>query len=174
MILAQTAEHAPAIEPTLLVLLYIFGAALVTAIAGFALAAWQSKRDHARWLRERRYDGFTRILALANRYARYRQGGRDMMTRSEELQASHAGGDAAAGAALSELAEDMARHIERVNPLQDELGDVVAALEVLGPNGALEALNAFTDRFEEEDDAAIDVAKDDFIKGVREALGIKA
>lgn len=173
MILAQAAEPPAAIDPTLLVFLSIFGAAGVTAIAGFALAIWQSKRDHARWLRERRYDGFTRLLAIADRYSRYRAEGVALVARSQELQTAVAGGDASVGAELNELEEMMVRNLEKVTPLADEIIDVVAALEILGPADALEAMNMFTDKIEGEDADAED-AKDEYIEAVRKSLGIKA
>ncbi|MFB3979372.1 hypothetical protein [Microbacterium proteolyticum] len=134
MILANTAEQAPAIDPTLLAFLTIFGAAGVTAIAGAVLAFWQSRRDHKRWEREHRYDGFTRVLALADRFALHRAEGADMMAQSEALQAAVAAGDTSVAGELKELGERMRENIESVRPIQAELGDVVSALEILGPN----------------------------------------
>lgn len=43
-------------------LLTIFGAALVTAGATFTLSWWQSHRDHKRWVRDRRFDAYLRVL----------------------------------------------------------------------------------------------------------------
>lgn len=174
MILANAAEQTATIDPTLLTLLSIFGAVGVTAITGAGLAIWQSKRDHDRWVRERRYEGFTRILALADRYARYRTEGMVMMARSTELRAAFEAGDTSVGTELNELADEMDSHLARIKPIQDELSDVVATLDILGPPNVLEALNTYTDLFEGGDDAAIDAAKDDFIEATRKTLSIKA
>lgn len=174
MILAKAAEQTAAIDPTLLAFLTIFGAAGVTAIAGAVLAIWQSRRDHARWVRERRYEGLTRILALADRYARHREEGTEMMKRSDELHAAHAAGDASAAEALTDLGEEMRQNLDQVRPIQEELGDVAATLEIIGPNDVLEALNAYTDTFPGEDPEATERAKDAFVIAARKALGIKA
>lgn len=41
-----------------------FGAAVLTVGAGF-IGAWvEAKREHRRWLRERRYEAYTRVFAL--------------------------------------------------------------------------------------------------------------
>lgn len=174
MILAQAAEQTATIDPTLLTLLSIFGAVGVTTIAGVGLAFWQSKRDHARWVRERRYEGLTRILALADRYALHRAEGAEMMRRSEEVHAAHAAGDASAASDLADLGDEMRANIEKVRPIQDELGDVAATLEIIGPNDVLEALNAYTDTLTGDDADATEQAKDAFVIAARKALRIRA
>lgn len=174
MTLANAAAQTPSIDPTMLAFLTIFGAAAVTALAGFGLAVWQSRRDHQRWVRERRYDGFTRILALAERYSRRRSEGEEMKVRAEALQASATTGDPSVAQELHDLADDMARIVEQVGAITEELGDVATALEILGPNHVLEALNAFTDTFPGDDDDATEQAKDAFVIAVRRALNIRA
>ncbi|MFJ4999110.1 hypothetical protein ACIP5T_13215 [Microbacterium sp. NPDC088619] len=171
---ANTAAQATAIDPTLLAFLTIFGAAGVTAVAGAGLAIWQSRRDHARWVRERRYEGLTRILALADHYARHRADGSEMMARSDELQVEHALGDPSAADSLRVLGENMARNLEQVGPIHDEMTDVAATLEIIGPNDVLEALNAYTDTFPGDDPDATERAKDAFVIAARKALRIKA
>ncbi|AZS48806.1 hypothetical protein [Microbacterium oxydans] len=171
---ANTAAEAAAIDPTLLAFLTIFGAAGVTTVAGAGLAIWQSRRDHARWVRERRYEGLTRILALADHYARRRADGSEMMARADELHAKHASGDASAADSLHALGKDMERNLEQVGPLHDEMTDVAAALEIIGPNDVLEALNAYTDTFPSDDPEATERAKDAFVIAARKALRIKA
>ncbi|GAA3013622.1 hypothetical protein [Microbacterium aurantiacum] len=174
MILAQAAEQAAAIDPTLLTFLIIFGAVGVTTLAGVGLAFWQSHRDHARWVRERRYEGFTRILALAERSARILEEGMEMMERSEAVRAAHEAGDKNAGPEAGDLAEEMERNLERVRPIQAELSDVAATLEVLGPDRVIEALNALSDSYRKGDAQATEEAKDAFVIAVRKALKITA
>lgn len=171
---ANTAAQAAAMDPTLLAFLTIFGAAGVTAVAGAGLAIWQSHRDHARWVRERRYEGLTRVIALADHYARHRADGSDMVARSDELHAKHGSGDPSAADSLRTLAEDMARNLEQIGPLHDEMIDVAAALEIIGPSDVLEALNAYTDTFQGDDPDATERAKDAFVIAARKALRIKA
>lgn len=174
MILTTAAERTAAIDPTLLAFLTIFGAAGVTTIAGAVLAIWQSRRDHDRWVRERRYDGFTRILALAERSARIREEGIELMERAAEVRAAHEAGDREAGAEAGDLAEQMQRNLELVRPIEAELMDVAAALEVLGPNHVIEALNALSDTYTKGDAQATEDAKDEFVLAVRKALKINA
>lgn len=174
MILTKATEEAATIDPTLLTLLTIFGAVGVTTLAGVGLAFWQSHRDHARWVRERRYEGFTRILALAERSARIREEGMELMERSEAVRAAHEAGDENAGPEAGDLAEEMERNLERVRPIEAELTDVAATLEVLGPNRVIEALNALSDTYTKGDAKATEDAKDAFVIAVRKALKITA
>ncbi|MFJ6428904.1 hypothetical protein [Microbacterium maritypicum] len=173
MILAA-APVPPSLDPTVLVFLSIFGAAGVTAIAGLVLAAWQSRRDHKRWVKEHRYNGFTRALALADRYARYRGEGDEMMARSEALEAKALAGDGEAAVEMQSLAAEMRGVVEHLSPVLEELGDVAATLEVLGPNDVLDAFNDFTDAIPGDDSEARGLAKDKFVAAVRRALAIKA
>lgn len=174
MILSQAADTTTAIDPTLLTFLTIFGAVGVTTLAGVALAIWQSIRDHARWVRERRYEGFTRILALAERSERIREEGTELMERAAEVRAAVEAGDDAAGAEAADLKEQLDRNLERADPLLTELTEVAAALEVLGPNHVIKALNALTDTYTKGDAQATDDAKDAFVIAVRKALRIRA
>lgn len=174
MILVQAIEPTATIDPTLLTLLSIFGAVGVTTIAGVGLAFWQSKRDHAHWVRERRYEGLTRILALADRFATARAEGAVMMARWKELDAAVAAGDSSVAIELRDLGDDMRENVERVRPIQDELGDVAATLEIIGPNDVLDALNAYTDTFAGDDADATERTKDAFVIAARKALRIRA
>ncbi len=172
--LTHTAKQPATIDPTLLAFLTIFGAVGVTTIAGAVLAIWQSKRDHNRWVRERRYEGFTRILALAERSARIREEGMELMERSAEVRAAYEAGDVEAGAEASDLAVQMERNLELVRPVEAELMDVSATIEVLGPNRVIEALNALSDTYTKGDALATEAAKDAFVIAVRKALKITA
>lgn len=174
MILAQATDQTASIDPTLLAFLTIFGAAGVTAIAGALLAIWQSKRDHARWLREQRYEGFTRILALAERSARIREQGMELMERSKVARAAFEAGDMEAKVDAGDIAEQMEHNLELVHALEAELMDVAATLEILGPNHVIEALNALSDTHTKGDAQATEDAKDAFVVAVRKALHIKA
>ena len=55
---AEAGAVVAAIDPTLLAILSIFGGAALTAAAGF-WGAWRgAKREHERWVRERRYEAY--------------------------------------------------------------------------------------------------------------------
>ncbi|MGY4856857.1 hypothetical protein [Cryobacterium sp. AP23] len=174
MIMANTAEQASSTDPTLLAILYIFGAALLTAVAGFALAIWQSNRDHARWVRERRYDSFTRILALAGRYSHHRADGTALMARSQAIRHGVSGQHPSDAEELADLGEAMDRNMEAVKPMFNELQDLEGTLQILGPNRVLEAFNRYTDTLEGDDAGATDEAKNVFVLAVRRTLKISA
>ena len=174
MILANTAEQAPSTDPTLLAILYIFGAALLTAVAGFALAIWQSKRDHTHWVRERRYDSFTRILALADRYSHHSAEGKALMARSQAYCEAAEGQDFSDSEERADLGEAINRNMEAVRSIFLELQDVGATLQILGPDRVLEALNRYTGMVEGEDAGATEEAKNAFVLAVRRTLKISA
>ncbi len=178
MLIASTPEEATTtvvnLDPTLLVFLSIFGAAALTAVSAFVLAVWQSHRDHQRWVREHRYDQFARMLSITARYARLRAEGTEMQERSAELRAAFDAGDPSVGADLRALAEEMETNVTDVGALLEEMEDVAPALEVIGPNSALAALNAYTDTIPAGDDEATERARDALVVAVRKALSIKA
>lgn len=58
----QTTE----LDPTAQVLLTVFGAAIVTALAGFAGAAIQGRREHRRWVRQQRLAAYVLFLQFAH------------------------------------------------------------------------------------------------------------
>lgn len=60
---------APAIDPTFLAILGIFGGAALAAIAGLIGAAIQGRREHSKWVRERRFDAYSRFYKLVRRYS---------------------------------------------------------------------------------------------------------
>lgn len=55
---------APAIDPTLLAILSIFGGAALTVLAGIVGAFIQARREHRTWLREKRYDAFVELRRI--------------------------------------------------------------------------------------------------------------
>jgi hypothetical protein len=168
------AEQTATIDPTLLAFLTIFGAVGVTTIAGAILAVWQSRRDHARWVRERRFEALTRILALAERSARIREEGMELMERSADVRDAYELGDLEAGGEAGDLALQLERNLELVRPIEAELVDAAAAVEVLGPNHVIQALNVLSHTYTKGDAQATEDAKDAFVIAVRKALRIKA
>lgn len=58
----------PALDPTLLALLSIFGGAALTVAAGFVGAWIQGRREHTKWLRDQRYLAHLDYLKKKDRY----------------------------------------------------------------------------------------------------------
>lgn len=54
-------------EPVALALLSAFGGVTVTALAGLMGVAIQSRREHARWLRDKRYSAYLALLQELDR-----------------------------------------------------------------------------------------------------------
>ena len=65
----QSAD-APAIDPTVLAILAIFGGAALAGAATLLGAAIQARREHRRWLREKRYEAHLNILGLTDHHQR--------------------------------------------------------------------------------------------------------
>ena len=66
MIVSAASNAASALDPTAQVLLTVFGAAIVTALAGFAGAALQGRREHKRWVRQERLAAYLDFLRFAH------------------------------------------------------------------------------------------------------------
>jgi hypothetical protein len=65
---AAAAEAAASgVDPVLSLVIGAFGAALIAAIAGFVGAAINRRREHERWVRERRFDAYLALLQLGRR-----------------------------------------------------------------------------------------------------------
>ena len=59
-------SDSAALDPTAQLLLTIFGAALVTALAGLAGAGLQGRREHKRWVRQERLAAYLDFLRFAH------------------------------------------------------------------------------------------------------------
>ena len=57
----------PQVDPVLALVVGAFGAALLTAVAGAIGALVQGKREHARWVREQRFDAYRAYLRAVER-----------------------------------------------------------------------------------------------------------
>ncbi len=52
-------------DPTLLAVLSIFGGAALTGLVGFIAAAIERRREHEKWVREKRYEAYVSALTLS-------------------------------------------------------------------------------------------------------------
>lgn len=82
----EAAASTAALDPTLLALLSIFGGALLTAAAGFWGAWRQSKREHTRWVRERRYEAYLDFVAMSRTYVKHRGINNELIKKTSELE----------------------------------------------------------------------------------------
>lgn len=162
---AAAAVAAPVFDPTAQILLTVFGAALVTALAGFAGAWLQGRREHARWVRERRYEAYVSAMQVAERWRFLRRRGDEAMA-SLEVEGVSAEERRLALARLEE-------HIEAVDILHAEVVDASAPLELLGPPSVVDAFDAMTDAVGSGDQSASTETTTAFILAMRKTLSIK-
>lgn len=118
MMFAAASTGAIAIDPTLLALIPVLTVAL-TVFAGFIGAAIQGRREHVRWVRERRYEAFVAFATLTNKLQSVSQG---------RAAAISAGRDPQADAVMVEMHRDVLAAFP----------GAVAPLHVLGPTSVEE------------------------------------
>lgn len=166
---ADRLSGVTALDPTAQVLLTIFGAAIVTALAGFAGAAFQARRDHRRWIRERRFEAYVDWLKYAHEL-------RDMLDDLERLRTqSDQIGSAIKTAVDARAASDVVDeknaltlvlndHHEKAARMQGTLGELDArrklhatqlidrgaAFFLLGPKPVVEAASRIADALDED------------------------
>ncbi|WP_295790896.1 hypothetical protein [uncultured Microbacterium sp.] len=155
------AAGAAAIDPTVLALLSIFGGALLTAAAG-AWGAWrQSKREHVRWVRERRYEAYLEFIRVARSMVYWRAELTRQKIKSEALDREEAENkarrlNAEDGDAIDEvervaeqletknrlLTEMIVRSRDAIADLNSRILDASAPFYLLGPDSVAKAAQA--------------------------------
>lgn len=153
-----------ALDPTTQVLLTIFGAALVTALSGFAGAALQARRDHKRWIRQERLAAYVNFLqlvyqiwALLGDYERLSERGHEARAAVDELAARLAAGVTeeereairAQSAKNAETLDDLEASLNEVQTgikaLEDSAIELTVAANLLGPQPVAVAAAKITD-----------------------------
>ncbi|MGX1694069.1 hypothetical protein ACWIBQ_01620 [Microbacterium keratanolyticum] len=148
-------------DPTTLAVLSIFGGAALTAVAGFVGAWLQGRREHSRWLREQRYEAFTRFMAYQHRV--------DVIkNKSDRL-------DAQMASAISDAKRDLLRADTQVlrselSELEATIPDAVTAMYLLGSRDVEAKGRAYMQGRLDGDDRAAEAA---FLEAMRAALGVK-
>lgn len=151
-------------DPLSLSLLSIFGGAGLTASAGLFGAWIQSRREHEKWVRERRYNAFVRVLDIMDRLSTLAQQATSPSDFEELREAAlHKGDKLAAAVSL----------IERSDALKDELNDAIAPVLLLGPESVREALLRVTEAMKSGDEEAARGARRDVIRLMQQTLGVK-
>lgn len=154
----EQAARVAVIDPTALALLSIFGGAALTVIAGFIGAWLQTRREHDRWVREKRLTAYLSFLTVAYELD-------EVLVESDEVSAEVADLSKefaalkveAAGAKnvakrtalaerqselderLSDLMEESAAHLNRLDALFDTSVARTFAVSLLGPSSVSEA-----------------------------------
>ncbi|WP_206446541.1 hypothetical protein [Agrococcus sp. KRD186] len=153
----MTDSPVAAIDPTLLALLSIFGGAALTGLAGWIGATIQQRREHARWVRERRFEAFRKWLNLTKA---------TVMLESEQMRSVAGAQPVGRGAA-----DRMSAQVESV---RTALPEAMSDVEMVGPNAVVAAMSAYTRLMKRPpDDKDREDAWVDVLREVRAALSIK-
>ena len=149
---AAASTNAVTIDPTLLALIPV-ATALMAIIAGVVGAWMQSRREHSRWVRERRYEAYTEL--------------------DEALGRVHV--QQAVAEAQSEghfLGDEPFLTQDSVRTFMDELPGALARVNLLGPKYVIEAKSAWL-ATNLSDKQAQDAAVAKLRRAMRRALRIR-
>lgn len=161
---AAATSNDTAIDPTLLAVLSIFGGVALTALAGL-LGAWiQSRREHEKWLREKRLEAFTTSRIYVRR-------ARALIADFREAQRKAAEGDQSA-AAKNHAAERFAELKAESNRLLADFAESSTPLTILGPDDVDDAITAFSKALTDNDSDAAKAADKLVVSRMRTALRI--
>jgi hypothetical protein len=148
-------------DSALLAVLSIFGGAALTAGAGFIGAWLQSRREHSRWLREQRYEAFSRFMGYQHRI--------DVIkNKSDRLDAQMA--SASTDAKRDLLLADLEAHRSALGELEAAIPDAVTAIYILGSLDVQAKGKTYMQGRLDGDYSAAETA---FLKAMRASLGVK-
>jgi hypothetical protein len=143
----EPAATAAALDPLVLALFSVLGV-VITLAGGLVGARIQSKREHKKWLRERRFEAYTKFLAY--------------MDRAIDLTEK-----------FKNNAPDLTRHLEE---LTKHKPDALGPIQLLGPKAVRAASKQYVDvirinptSFDMED---LKTAKESFLAAMRDAVDI--
>lgn len=150
---AAAPTPSPAIDPTVLAILSIFGGALIAALAGL-IGAWiQARREHRAWLREKRYEAFVNVKVFM----------RDIADYAAEWRADKASGD------MSRRDENL----EMMDKLKQRIAEALGPVIVLGPAEVNEAGSKLTDAIFSGTKSEVTAAEASFVAAMQRSLGIR-
>lgn len=167
MTIAAASMTTVAIDPAILALLPIVGVTL-TIVAGLVGAWIQGRREHERWVREQRYEAYTRTVHIGSTV---RAVAAEIVAIVRDVQAGN----------ISENKRQVtaARLQERtahLNELGDAVAERMAPLVILGPKTVSDAYGALIASMsppEEMDLDKVNRAESVLGEAMRKALGIK-
>jgi hypothetical protein len=163
MIIAAQSADGITIDPALLAFIPIV-TVLLTIFAGLIGAAIQGRREHARWLRDRRLDAFIAARVFVGQLERI----------ISELKGMHDEN--------GKIIIDEARgfSLERANQLRDEARalelrspEVTVTFDLLGSGTVEDSINAVLKAVEKDDAEQLKRAKLAFLKDARALLAIR-
>jgi len=157
------------LDPTLLALLSIFGGVAVTVVAGLVGAWIQGRREHRRWLRDRRLEAWSDLLTLL----------RLQPLHGEAIDKIVAAFDHGPPPRLKSTDERLrswgASRVEAIfsksQDSQDSIVAAVTAVMLLGPFDAINALFNHLRARDEGNEESSEQAFGELILLVRAALG---
>jgi hypothetical protein len=151
-----TTGEGVGLDPTAQLLLTIFGAALVTALAGFAGATFQGHREHRRWLLDRRFEAFVRAFTVIKAF--------DLnWSKQRKLVES--------GTPVGH--PDLQALMSHADELYTTVADALAPIIVLGPDSVAKQVQRMQKAYEDDDRASQGAAERAFVASAREALKIR-
>jgi hypothetical protein len=180
---AAAAAQEPAMDPTLLAVLSIFGGVAVTAGAGLFGAWIQSRREHRKWLRERRIHTYDRAHRLVEdmRYGDHDRDVADHYIKKIEDLANEAGIPPADREKFVDQArEAVGGDIHSPRGVYDWTRDIrarkveiEASLALVGTPDVRRRLDKVIGTLNEKDTIAYQLELDGLEAAMRKALGIK-
>lgn len=151
-------------DPLTLVLISSFGGAGITVVAGFIGASIQARREHQRWLREKRLEAFVRALVLVREVDQWKIATESLTTELATAIAEDRQPNIATDQ-LRALASKASAAIER-------LQESYVPMRLLGPPNVNEAISAYLDANIYGDKTASQRAELDLVAAMQEAIGV--
>lgn len=153
--------------------------ALISALIGAVTALWvphfESKREHQRWLREKRLDAYTRAFALTKGFDLNKGKTDKIVRRLIEDGVRGEGGGAEADLLATVLTDPEFRELDaEASRLHATAAAELAAVVLLGPDDVSEAVLAMQTAYEAGDEGAAGRAEVAFREAARRVLRVKA
>ena len=165
------------VDPLFLALVSMLGGLAVTVIAAFVGAWIQSRREHAKWLREKRYDAYAEFSEYLHRNKVVLRESNALLTKAKSLEVEL--DDSSTEEGRSTILAELGQNAEQVKTLQsaleasrEESYSPVAAVMILGPDYVRRAAQVVI-RVPVGDKKARTRADNGLDQAMRRALGIK-
>jgi hypothetical protein len=164
----------PTVDATLLAWLPVLGGAAAGAVIAAAFgvlgAAIESKREHKRWLRERRYDAYVRAFALSKGYDLNLSKTKRVVENLEE----EIGKDVEEDVVLKMLRndKDLSELDAQLSGLHASAAEVLAPAVLLGPASVTGPLIEMQLAYEADDKKAAGRAEVEFQNAARRVLKV--
>jgi hypothetical protein len=165
------------LDPTVQVLLSIFGGAVVAMFAGLIVGLGQGRRDHRRWVREHRFEAFTTTITLLRRVAALREEMVDLVARIVSADESVLGADNQTNGNRNQDLLTMRTRLRdataRADALKADLLSASAPLVVLGPDSVDDALGEAAKAIGSDELLELRIAERGLIRAMRGTLKIR-